>query len=176
MALMSLGRYTAIAEEADHVGEVGGRDAEDVRKDANKKIDDVRKDILGSLTPWIPGDFVVVYGTLLTAWSNIRESFFWLLIISAVAAFTFVILGAFSETGFRTKRQRSKAVKQRLAARVTAGFLVSVFAAVTIPRSGWYDFDWFADNEQSCVLTAGIAVVAVVFVLKGLQKRRVLPI
>ena len=176
MSLTALGRYAAVPDDVDHVGGVAGRSPEELKEDANKKIDEVRRDIVGSLTPWIPGDFVLVYGTLLTAWATVRESFPWLLIISAASAFTFVVLGAFSDTGFRTKAQRSGAVIRRLTARVIAGFFVSVIAAVTIPRSGWYDFGWFARNEQSWILTFSILVLAIVLVLKGLQKRNVLPV
>lgn len=171
MALVSLGRNVAVSERVRPVGSVGVKTAEEVREEANEKIDDARKGLLDTLAPWIPGDFVVTYGALLTAWSALRANFPWLLIISAASAFTYVVLGAFAETGFKNAADRSSKVKRKLLYRTIAGFGVSVCAAVAIPTSGWYDFGWFVRNELACIVTAGFLVVAVVFVLKGVQER-----
>lgn len=172
VALSSLGRNTVIADRVQLVNLASLQGDEAAKKEAQDRIDNARKDILGALTPWIPGDFVVTYGILLTAWPDLRNSFTWLLIISALSAMVFVILGAFAESGFKPKLSRH--AKLRLLWRTVAGFAVSVYAAAAIPRSGWYDFEWFSKNEQACVLTAGVLTVAIVFILKGLQKRDVI--
>jgi hypothetical protein len=171
VALLSLGRNVVVAERVKPVGPAGSQSADDVRDEANRKLEDARKSLLDTLTPWIPGDFIVTYGVLLTAWSRMRANFGWLLIIASVSAITYVVLGAFAETGFRRADDRSTKVKQRLIGRTIAGFVVSLYAATAIPTSGWYDFKWFSDNELSWVVTGGVLVVIVVFILKGLQKR-----
>lgn len=170
MSLASIGRNAVLAERMTDMGEVGALTGDEVRERANKKLEAARTDILSRLTPWIPGDFVVAYGVLLTAWQGLQASFSWLLIVAALSAITFVLLGAFAETGFARPRDRSWKIVRQLALRTVIGFLVAVYASVAIPRSGWYDFAWFAQNEQSVILTASIAVVVVVFLLKGFQK------
>lgn len=131
-------------------------------------VANARSNLLTSLTPWIPGDFVVSYGVLLTAWSSVQSSFPWLLVSAGGAALIFVLLGNFAETGFRgvTRRQWGS-----LMLRTVVGFGVALLAAAAIPRSGWYDFGWFARNETGVVLTAtGVVLVPVVLILKGLSK------
>ena len=113
----------------------------------------------------------MTYGLLLTAWGTFRASFVWLLVVSAVCAVGFVVLGAFAETGFKRARDRSPKVRQRLLVRTVVGFCVSVFAAVAIPRSDWYDFEWFAQNELAWAITASVITGFVVLILEGLQKR-----
>lgn len=161
MSLMTVGRNTMIANRLQ-------MDETRLSAEEKAKIDETRQSLLKSLTPWIPGDFVVAYGALLTAWSALRGSFPWLVIVSIVSAVVFVFGAGFAETGFRKKSDRPWA---RLGIRTAAGAIVSIYAAVAIPNSGWYDFRWFVDNELSWVVTASIVVTAVVFVLKGLQKR-----
>jgi hypothetical protein len=137
-------------------------------READEKIANARKDILAALTPWIPGDFVVTYGLLLTAWTSLRASFEWMLGIAAVLALVYVVLGAFAETGFKGI---DNPTRRKLFWRTVIGFLVSVLASIAIPSSGWYDIKHFADHELSWLLTATILVAAVVMLLKGVQKR-----
>lgn len=170
MALLSLGRNVAIAEGLAPV-DPGVTDPNVVRTETNKKLEDAQKSLLEALTPWIPGDFVVTYGVLLTAWTGVRASFVWMLIIAAISAITFVVLGAFAETGFKAKADWSDKAKKRLLVRTLAGFLVSVYACVAIPNSGWYELDWFSDNELSVVVTAGVISAILILALKGFQKR-----
>jgi len=167
MSLLSVGRSAAVAAQLREVHSEISADAPD---DTKKKLEDARKSLLDSLTPWIPGDFVVTYGTLLTTWTGMRASFAWLLILAAACAVTYIILGAFTLTGFVGPSGSASTMKS-LAARTVVGFVVSVYAAVAIPNSGWYDFKWFSDHELQCVVTAAIAVVVVVSLLKGFQKR-----
>lgn len=170
MALLSLGRNVAIAENLQPVGP-SVTDPTDVRSQTNKKLEDAQKTLLEALTPWIPGDFVVTYGILLTAWTGIRASFPWMLIVAAISAVSFVVLGAFAETGFKTKKDWSDKVRKRLAIRTIVGFLVAVYACVAIPNSGWYQLNWFKDNELSVVVTAGVISAILILALKGFQKR-----
>jgi len=170
MSLASVGRNTILAERITDIGEVGALTKDQVRERANKRLEDARTDILSRLTPWIPGDFVVAYGVLLTAWTGMQASFTWLLIVAAASSVTFIVLGAFAETGFAKARDRSGKLLRQLAVRTVIGFLVALYAAVAIPRSGWYEFGWFAQNETSVTVTAGIVVVIVVFLLRGFQK------
>jgi hypothetical protein len=174
MSLASVGRNAVLADRVALVDDVGAKTAKEVKGEANDKLSDARKGLLNSLTPWIPGDFVVAYGTLLTAWEGLRASFVWLLIISAASAITFIVLGAFAATGFKGPKSATRKINRRLAVRTVIGFFVSIYAAFAIPRSGWYDFDWFSKNESAVVITAGVAVIIVVSVLKGLQKRGVI--
>ncbi len=170
MALLSLGRNVAIA--AEHTSPViAGDNVDEVRDNAQKKIEDARKGLLATLTPWIPGDFVVTYGLLLSAWKGMQGSFLWLLIVSFASAFAFVVVGAFSITGFKCKADRSAKVVKQLAIRTLAGAGVSLYAAAAIPNSGWYYFGWFRDNELAWVVTAGIIVVPVTLILQGTQKK-----
>ena len=167
MSLVSIGRNAAIADQLRDIhNDVRGVASDDTRS----KLDDARKNLLDSLTPWIPGDFVVTYGVLLTAWKGMRSSFAWLLIVAAVAAISYIVLGAFSVSGFRGP-SGSRAAMKGLAVRTVVGFGVSIYAAAAIPASGWYDFRWFSDNELACVVTASAGVAVVVSLLKGLQKR-----
>jgi hypothetical protein len=159
---MTLGR-TAMA--ADAFDEATGPVTEPADKE---KVEAARKSLLDSLTPWIPGDFVISYGALLTAWARLRGSFPGLIIIAAASSGVFVYGAAFAETGFTTRKSRQW---KRLSIRTAVGAVVSVLAAVAIPNSGWYDFKAFVDNELSWIVTAGIIVTAVIFVLKGAQKR-----
>lgn len=161
MSLLSVGRN---AEATSQLVEA----TRDLTPEQKKKFEDARKGLLDTLTPWIPGDFVVSYGILLTSWAGMRRSFGWLLLVAGISAVAFVFLGAFAATGFKTKRSRRW---NGLAVRAIVGALVSVYAAVAIPNSGWYDFKWFTDNELSVVVTAGIVVVFLVLALKGIQKR-----
>ena len=55
-------------------------------------------------------------------------------------------------------------------ARTFIGFVVSVYASVAIPTSGWYEFKGFVDNELALELTASVLVGILVLVLKGFQK------
>jgi len=166
MSLSSLGRNAVIAQSLGPVE--GGSDAAAVKAAANKKLAETRKSILDALTPWIPGDFVVTYGVLLTAWSEVRYSFEWMLLIAGVLALSFVVLGAFAESGFKAV---TKATRRKLYSRTIVGFFVSVIASIAIPKSGWYDFKHFTDNELSWLVTAGIGVGAVVMLLRGIQIR-----
>jgi hypothetical protein len=137
-----------------------------------KKLDDTRKSLLDTLAPWIPGDFVVSYGALLTAWTAIRRSFGWLLIVAIASAIVFVFGAAFAATGFKTPSDRPFL---RLSVRALVGGAVAVAAATAIPNSGWYDFKWFVDNELACVVTAGIGAGILVLILKGFTKLGWLP-
>lgn len=170
MALMSLGRNVVLAEKAKELVVTKGMTAEAIAE-LEKNIEDYRKGLLETLTPWIPGDFVVSYGVLLTAWSALRGSFGWLLVVAGASALAYVVLGAFAETGFRKASDPSNGVKKGLVIRTIAGFLVSVYAAIAIPSSGWYQFKWFVDNELAVVVTAGVLVIILVLLLKGFQKR-----
>lgn len=167
MALMSVGRNAVVAENLGSIDVSSGN----MTPEDKQKLEDARKSILEAVASWIPGDFVVSYGILLTAWTTLRASFFWMLIIAAISSIAFVVLGAFGETGFKKATDRTVAVRDRLVARTVVGFLVSVFASVAIPNSGWYDFKWFSDNELPVVVTAGVLVGLVVLALKGFQKR-----
>jgi hypothetical protein len=171
MALISLGRNVAVAARADEVPTATNASADSVREEANKKLEEARKSILDALTPWIPGDFIVAYGILLTAWTQLRASFLWMLVIAAACAVGFVIGGAFAETGFARPANKSGKVASRLMARTLIGFLVAVYASVAIPTSGWYDFQWFVDNELASVVTASVLVTVAVLFLKGIQRR-----
>jgi hypothetical protein len=171
MALISLGRNAMVAERADELPPVGGKTVNEVHNEANKKLEDARRGILDALTPWIPGDFVVTYGLLLTAWTEMRASFPWMLLVASLSAILFIVGGAFAETGFRRASDKSKKVRNRLLARTLLGFVVSVYASVAIPTSGWYDFKGFADNELAWVVTASVLVSFLVLLLKGFQKR-----
>jgi hypothetical protein len=74
-------------------------------KQGAKKVASAKSDVEKSLTPWIPGDFIVVYGTLLTAWpATIPSSFRWLLVIASASAVVFVLGGAFS-TGLKSSER-----------------------------------------------------------------------
>ncbi|HYO60287.1 MAG TPA: hypothetical protein VEU29_00130, partial [Actinomycetota bacterium] len=144
----------------------------EAQAETEKKIEELRKSIIQTLTPWIPGDFVVTYGILITAWTSIESSFMWLLIIAAASALTYVVLGAFSVTGFKeSDPAQARTLKNRLMMRTVAGFVVSVYAAVAIPGSGWHQFAVFRDNELAWLTTATVVVVVPVMLLKGLQKR-----
>lgn len=167
MSLLSIGRNAAIADMLHDVhSDVHGV----ASTPTTDKLQDARKSLLQDLTPWIPGDFVVTYGVLLTAWSGMRASFGWLLVVAAAAAVTYVTLGAFAVTGF-TGSAGSPTAMRRLTVRTVVGFGVSVYTAVAIPNSGWYDFKWFADHELPCVVTAAAATIVVVSLLRGFQKR-----
>ena len=170
MALMSLGRNVALAEEIEPIDPTG-KSGDQVAAESKKKLEEAQKKLLDTLTPWIPGDFVVTYGILLTAWTRLRNSFLWLILVAALSAITYVVIAAFAETGFRGRAARSDKFKKRLFVRTVSGFLVSVLAAVAIPLSGWYDFKWFTDNELPWILTAGVIAGVAVLLLKGFQKR-----
>lgn len=176
MALLSLGRNVVMAEKVEGVASAGVKDANAVREEANKRLDEARRGILDALTPWIPGDFLVIYGILLTAWPGMRASFRWMIVIAGFSALSFVVLGAFAETGFKKRSDRSRRARMRLTTRTIAGFFVSLYASVAIPMSEWYDFDAFADNELPWVVTASALVAIVVLALKGVQKRYDIPL
>lgn len=174
MSLTTLGRNAVLDEKLKTIAAapLSGSASAEAKAEAKQKIDEARKSIIDTLTPWIPGDFIVTYGIFLTAWESLRGSFVWLLIVATGAALTYVVLGAFSATGFKQPANSQLGTPwNRLAGRTIAGFVVSVYAAVAIPNSGWYDFKWFRDNELAWVLTASVLVIVPVYVLKGLQKR-----
>lgn len=174
MALVSLGKNAALlAFTAPKPSPPDGASDDVVRaveQDAARKLGKARGDIQKSLTPWIPGDFLVTYGALLTAWTAIQGDFVWMLIVTGASVVVFVWAGAFSLDG--GKNWTGDLIK-RLVGRSVVGFVVSLVAAATIPRSGWYEFAWFADHEQSVLTTLGIATGALVLVLTGLKVRGV---
>ena len=166
------GRIDAACIRMLNDGDVGGAsELETVKADlekAKQELEDARKNLLASLAPWIPGDYIVAYGVLLTAWTSLRNDFPALLLITAAAAVVLVVGSAFAETGFKgtTKKQA-----RELTVRTVIGFAVSIFASVAIPTSGWYDFAFFRDNEASIILTASaVAIIPVLLILKGLNK------
>ena len=167
MSLSSLGRNAVVAQRLSMVGPTGSRSAQEIKEEADTKLANARKGILESLAPWIPGDFVVTYGVLLTAWHDVRSSFLWMLVIAALLTLMYVVLGAFAESGFKNLTSKTK---RRLVWRSIVGFLVSVFASIAIPNSGWYDIKRFSDNELPWLVTAGIAAGALAMLLKGVQK------
>ena len=134
---------------------------------ANKKLGDARKGLADSLTPWIPGDFLVTYGTLLTAWDSLRGAFWMMVGLSVASAFAFVFLGAIAEAGWGTLAASSYA---KLFWRALIGAAISVYASFALPNSGWYGFAWMRDNESSVVLTAGLGVALIVLFLKTLPR------
>ena len=162
MALMTVGRMTS----QDSALKLAANEEKDVER--KKQLEEARKSLLEQLTPWIPGDFVITYGILLTAWTKVRNDFESLLLCSVGLAFGFVFLSAFAATGFTTARSRQW---RKLTARSVVGAVVSLIAAIAIPNSGWYDFKAFSENELAWVVTASALVVFVIFFLKGLQKR-----
>ena len=173
MALLSLGRNVVIDERLRRP-DLEGDTADDVRKKVEDQLEDARKGLLHTLNPWIPGDFVITYGLLLSAWPLLRDSFIWLLVVAGGSAFTFVILGAFAATGFARRRDRSKKVWRRLLIRTGVGFTVSVYASVAIPMSGWREFSWFTENELAWLVTATALAAVIVMIMKGLQKLGIL--
>jgi L-lactate permease len=168
MSLSSLGRNAVIANALVPVTADDTRSAAEIKLEADAKLASARKSILEALTPWIPGDFVVTYGVLLTAWTSVRASFEWMLVIAAALTVTYVLLGAFAESGFKNVDADTR---KKLISRTIVGFFVSVVASIAIPESGWYDIKSFADNELSWLVTAGIGVGAVAMFLRGVQKR-----
>jgi hypothetical protein len=171
VSLLSVGRRLSAAQSLTPVTPGEEQTIEQVADEANTKIEDARKGLLDTLTPWIPGDFVVTYGLLLTAWDTMQESFEWLLAVALLCALTYVVLGAFAQSGFRATPGVTLPSFRGLIYRSIAGALVSVLAAIAIPTSGWYDFEWFRDNELSTVVTATLVAAALVLLLKGLQRR-----
>jgi hypothetical protein len=134
--------------------------------DANKKLADARQGIATTLAPWIPGDFLVIYGTLLTAWTGLRADFYWMIALSVLSAFLFVFLGAIAESGF----VKDQGFYWGLLLRAVIGAGACIYACFAVPNSGWYDFGWMRDNETPVVLTAGTCLSAVVLILKTVQK------
>ena len=188
MALMTVGRIpittNSLEAPRDLLDGVGGRmdtiaaadpsavepeltDAKAELEAAKAELENARQNLLASLAPWIPGDYLVVYGILLTAWPRFRGNFPGLLIVAVTSSIVFKIGVDFADG-------RAPGVKQHLrsiAFRTLIGIFVCVYAAVAVPNSGWYDFKWFVDNEAEVVMTAaGVVIIPVVFVLKGLQK------
>jgi hypothetical protein len=168
MSLMTVGRNAVVASQlAPPPQPPPGETAEEKAARLEQQLAEARKSLLDTLTPWIPGDFIVAYSTLLTAVTALQSNFAWMMLLSAILSIVFVWGTAFSATGFKTPADRPF---KRLTARTIMGFGVAVLAAVAIPSSGWYDFRWFADNQSSAVLTAGIVASALVLLLKGFQK------
>ncbi|MFC5175355.1 hypothetical protein [Nocardioides taihuensis] len=175
MALVSLGKNAALlASTAPPADLAAGAQPEAVRaaqEDASSKLKKTRGDIQKSLTPWIPGDFLVSYGALLTAWTGLQSNFWGMVIVTAATVIVFVWAGAFS---LDEGTNWSKKLAGRLAGRSLIGFVVALVAAATIPKSGWYEFSWFSNNEQSVLTTLGILTGALVLVLTGLKMRGVI--
>lgn len=145
----------------DDLDELAGRLA-----DAEGRLEVARQDVLDRLTPWIPGDFLLVYGGLLTAWETMRGDFAWLLALAFGLAFAFVFGAAFASTGLKHPQDRPLL---QLTVRAAVGGVVSLVAAAAIPNSGWYDFKGFRDNELPWVFTLSLLLGLFVFVLLGLQ-------
>lgn len=79
----------------------------------------------------------------------------------------FVIGAAFADGGAAGVKQELRSIVFR----TVIGIVVCVYAAIAVPNSGWYDFRWFVENEAAVVLTAaGVVIIPVIFVLKGIQK------
>lgn len=182
MALLTLGRQAVRTEaiardhppveqaEIDAARDAAGGNADQLATSlaqAERRLDVARQDVLDRLTPWIPGDFLVIYGGLLTAWETIRANFVWLLSLAFALAFAFVFGAAFASTGL--KRPQDRPILQ-LTVRSVVGGVVSLAAAVAIPNSGWYDFKGFRDNELAWVFTVSLVLGLFVFVLLGVQK------
>lgn len=142
-----------------------------VQQAANDSIKKTRGDIQKSLTPWIPGDFLVTYGTLLAAWDALRNDFLWMVILSIIIGVVFVWGGAFSMDGFR---QFSRKLAGKLTGRTLVGIVVSLIAAATVPTSGWYQLKLFQDHETSVLTTLGVLVGVLVLVLTGLKMRGII--
>ena len=176
MSLAGLGRQAVASDPVVEPITKAVINDDDERRMANAevktKVEKAQQDIIGGLTPWIPGDFVVTYGALLTAWAGMHGSFEWMLLVSGLAALVYVPLGAFAATGFKKLTSQQAKVLLR---RTGVGFLVSVYAGVAIPNSGWRDFKWFTDHELEVTITAGILVVVPIMFLTGLEKRGTLP-
>jgi hypothetical protein len=188
MALLTLGRQavrteaiarknppppdpTQIAAARTEAGDNPETLATELAKTQNR-LDVAQQQILDRLTPWIPGDFLVVYGGLLTAWTTLRKDFPWLVGLAFGLAFAFVFGAAFATTGFRKNVptvQLDVPIVQLLVRSVVGG-AVSLAAATAIPNSGWYDFKGFVDNELSWVFTVSLLLGLFVLILLGLQK------
>jgi hypothetical protein len=162
MALLTVGRRVS---QGDVMKVAVAAEQDPARR---KALEDARKSLLEQLTPWIPGDFVVTYGTLLTLWGTFRASFAWLVVWALALSFSFVFIGAFAATGFTTRASRRWSA---LIARTIIGGVVSLVAAIAIPSSGWYDFADFVENEARWVASAALLIGVFIGVLKGLQKR-----
>jgi len=102
-----------------------------------RELNEIKKDNQTALTPWIPGDFIVAYGTLIAAWSSLSRSFFALAAIALISSVAFVWLGAFATTGLKNP---TRTVRRRLFAPTAVGGPLSIFVALTIPASGLNDF------------------------------------
>ena len=171
MALISLGKNAAMLERLSPPLSIpDGASAEllAVREDANDKIKKTKGDIQKSLTPWIPGDFLVTYGTLLAVWTVMQNNFRWLLVIAIGSAIAYVWLGAFSVTGFK---DFSGPLVKKLVVRSIVGAILSILVAATVPLSGWYQLAWFKNNESAVIATLGIVTGLVVLLLTGLKMR-----
>jgi hypothetical protein len=164
MSLMTVGRNAVLIEQLKQdppAGETPEQRAEREKREAAQKL------LLDQLSAWIPGDFIVAYTTLLSSWSQLQANFRWLLVIAAISSFVFVWGTAFSTSGFKTAKDRPFV---RLTVRTVLGFVVAVYASAAIPTSGWYDLDWFADNQTSVIATAAVISAGLVLFLKGFQK------
>lgn len=189
MALVTLGRMPftsqalenydkAISDAATSVDSARSRgagpafadDTEKVKTDldsAESELATARADLLEQLAPWIPGDFVVVYGALLTAWAAIRNDFLWLIVVAVASAIVFVIGSAFADQGLKGVKEK----RSPLLMRTLVGIPICVLAALAIPNSGWSQFEWFVNNEASVVLTASVVgIVPIAYLLRGISK------
>jgi hypothetical protein len=146
---------------------VATRVVDDTVSEANDNIDKARKGISDALAQWIPGDLLVVYGTLLTAWTQLRGNFGWMIGISIVLGAALVFVGAAAQGGWGAVKQSTG----DLSWRAIIGVGVSLVACSAVPNSGWYQFPWMRENEAAVVLTAGAMVGILVLLLKSLPAR-----
>lgn len=163
MSLLTLGRT---ATTRDMAGDSSALTPEQ-QAEVKRQVEAARKSLIGSMAPWIPGDFLVTYGALLTAWTSLRASFPWMVLLAVGLAFALVFGAAFSETGFKDPKDR---VYKRLIIRSLVGAFAAVYACFAVPNSGWYDFAWFVDNELAVITTAGIGATLIVLLLKGIER------
>jgi hypothetical protein len=110
MALMTLGRIPFTAEAlgthrslvsgmGDRMDTLAATDPAVVQPEleeakvelaeAEKELEKARHNLLTSLAPWIPGDYLIVYGILLTAWSRLRGNFPALLLVAVASSIVF---------------------------------------------------------------------------------------
>jgi hypothetical protein len=163
MGAWSLGREAALAKQLP-------RQARELAKEPQDPQDTL-SDLAGKVLAWIPGEVVVLYGALITLFvqndaEKIGDSASVVLTIGGVVfAGLFVLLAAFASTsgaGWLTMRIKGRAVLASIA------FLIW---SLTVPNSGWNEFDWIADHPIETAAIAGVVGLVFSLLATGVDNR-----